>query len=117
MLLLEYFNFKLVVLYCFNSEGLSTNAKLFADDSPLFFFIIYFRTSANNLNKDFERMSKWANQQKIKFNPDTVKQAQEVSFSCKTEKRCHPPLLFNNINVTELRRLPKNTRKLYLTLS
>ena len=36
------------------SEGLSTNAKLFADDTPLFSAIHDRKTSANDLNKDLE---------------------------------------------------------------
>ena len=39
------------------------------------------QTSANNLNEDLERKSNWATQWKMKFNPDTTKQAQEVIFS------------------------------------
>ena len=49
------------------------------------------QTSANNLNKNLEVTGKWATQSKMKFNPDTTKQAQEVIY---------PPLLFNNVNVT-----------------
>ena len=30
------------------------------------------------------------------FNPDPNKQAQEVFFSCKIQKKSHPPLNFNN---------------------
>ena len=36
------------------SEGLFTNAKLFADDTSLFFVIHDRKTSANDLNKDLE---------------------------------------------------------------
>ena len=65
-------------------EGLSSNAKLFADDTCLFSVIHDIQTSANNL--------------KMTFNPDTTKQAQEVIFSRKSKN--HPPLLFNNASVT-----------------
>ena len=82
------------------TEGLSTNAKLFADDTSLFSVIHDIQTSANNLNKDLERISNWATQWKMNFNPDTTKQAQEVIFSRKLEKTVHPPLLFNNASVT-----------------
>ena len=43
----------------------------------------------------------WAFQQKINFNPDPTKPAQEVIFSRKTKKLSHSPLLFNNSNVTQ----------------
>ena len=43
----------------------------------------------------------WAFQWKLNFNPDPTKQAQEVIFSRKTKKLPHPPLVFNNTNVTQ----------------
>ena len=43
-------------------------------------------TSANNLNKDLQRIINWATQSKMNFNPDTTKQAQEVIFSRKLKK-------------------------------
>ena len=39
------------------TESLSSNAKLFADDTSLFSVIYDIQTSANNLNKDLERIS------------------------------------------------------------
>ena len=68
------------------SEGLSTNAKLFADDASLFSVIHDSQTSANVLNKDLEMIHNWAFQWKMNFNPDRTKQAQEVIFSRKTKK-------------------------------
>ena len=82
------------------TEDFSTNAKLFADDTSLFSVIHDIQTSANNLNKDLERISNWATQGKMNFNPDTTKQVQEVIFSRKLKKTVHPPLLFNNASVT-----------------
>ena len=63
------------------TEGLSSNAKHFADDTSLFSVIHDIQTSGNNLNKDLERTSTWATQWKMNFNPDTTKQGQEVVFS------------------------------------
>ena len=57
-------------------EGLSTNAKLFADDTSLFSVIHDSQTSANVLNKDVEMIHNWAFQSKMNFNPDPTKQAQ-----------------------------------------
>ena len=37
----------------------------------------------------------------MRFSPDPSKQAQEVIFSRKTRKENHPPLTFNNNNVSE----------------
>ena len=36
----------------------------------------------------------------MSFNPDPKKQAHKVIFSRKTKKECHPPLAFNNNNVS-----------------
>ena len=83
------------------SEGLSTNAKLFAYDTSLFSFIHDSQTSANVLNKDLEMIHNSAFQWKMNFNPDPTKQAQEVIFIRKTKKLPHPPLVFNNTNVTQ----------------
>ena len=37
----------------------------------------------------------------MNFNSDTTKQALGVIFSPKTNKLPHPPLVFNNVNVTK----------------
>ena len=37
----------------------------------------------------------------MNFNPYPTKQAQEVIFSHKTKKLTHPPLVFNNGNVSQ----------------
>ena len=82
-------------------EGLSTNAKLFADDASLFFVFHDSQTSANDLNKDLEIIHNWAFQWKMNFNPDPTKQAQEVIFIRKTKKLPHPSLVFSNAKVTQ----------------
>ena len=38
----------------------------------------------------------------MSFNPDMSKQALKVIFSCKSKKRTHPPLVFNNNNVSQI---------------
>ena len=58
-------------------------------------------TSANELNNDLKKLSNWAFQWKTSFNPDPCKQAQEVIFSRKLKKVTHPPLVFNNANVSQ----------------
>ena len=78
------------------TEDLSSNAKLFADDTSFFSVILDIQTSGYNLNKDLERISNWATQWKMNFNPDTTKQTQVVIFSRKSKKTVHPPLLFNS---------------------
>ena len=81
------------------SDGLTTNARLFADDVSLFSVVDNINLSATNLNNDLSKINAWANQWKMTFNPDPNKQAQEVIFSRKTKKTSHPPLNFNNNSV------------------
>ena len=52
-------------------------------------------SAANDLNSDLIKISDWAFQWKMRFNPDPKKQAQEVIFSRKINKIDHPPLYFN----------------------
>ena len=84
------------------SEGLTTNAKLFADDVLLFSVVDNINLSATNLNSDLSKINAWTNQWKMTFNPDPNKQAQEVIFSPKIRKTSHPPLTFNNNSVKQV---------------
>ena len=54
-----------------------------------------YNVSAGKLNEDLKKISEWAFQWKIVFNPDASKQGQEVIFSRKIKKKTHPPLVFN----------------------
>ena len=49
-----------------------------------------------------KKISDWAFQWKVTFNQDRSKQAQEVIISIKSKKATHPPLLFNNNNVSQV---------------
>ena len=59
------------------AEDLSSNKKLFVDDTYLFSVEYDIQTSANNLNQDLEKISKWVTQWKMNFNPYATKSAQE----------------------------------------
>ena len=80
------------------TEGLTTNVKLF---TSLFSVVHDTQASANDLNKDLKIINNWAFQWKMNFNPDPTKQAHEVIFSRKTKEIYHPPLVFNNTNVSQ----------------
>ena len=69
--------------------GLSSNSRLFADDTSLFLVVRDMTSSANILNNDLSKINNWAYQWKISFNPDPSKQAQEVIFSRKIKKPSH----------------------------
>ena len=81
--------------------GLSSDKKLFADDVSLFSVAHNANTTAKELNNDLIKISRCAYQWKTRFNPGPSKQAQEVIFSRKRKKEYHPPLAFNNNNVSE----------------
>ena len=59
-------------------------------------------TSANDLNHDLDMIYQWAHQRKIEFNPDPIKQATEVLFSCKKNSVSHPQLYFNGSAVVKV---------------
>ena len=80
---------------------MSSNAKLFADDTSLFSVIHDSNTSALELNNDLAKINRWTFQWKMNFNPDPNKQAQEIIFSRKSKATSHPPLVFNNNNVMQ----------------
>ena len=83
-------------------DGLSSNAKLFADDTSLFSVVHDINTYAIESNSDLKKNNNWAFQWKMTFNPDRSKQAQEVVFSRKLKKTTDPPLFFNNNNVSQV---------------
>ena len=84
------------------SDDLSTTAKLFADDTSLFSIVQNVSISANHLNNDLSKIKNWAFQWKMSFNPDPSKQAQEVIFSHKIQKTCHPFIYFNDKSVKQI---------------
>ena len=65
------------------SDDLSSNPKLFADDTSLFSVVYDKNTSANELNNDLRKIRNWAYQWKMSFNPDPLKQVQELIFHAK----------------------------------
>ena len=81
------------------AEGISSTTKLFADDTSLFSVVNNIDESANQMNMDLEKISLWAYQWKMSFNPDISKQAQEVIFSKKNVNVSHSLLYFNRTPV------------------
>ena len=75
--------------------NLSSNPKLFADDTSLFSVVRDLNTSANEINDDLKKIEAWAHQWKMSCNPNSLKLAQEVIFSCKRNKPHHPDIIFN----------------------
>ena len=77
-------------------NGLQSNPKHFADDTSLFSTVQNITTSTVSLNNDLTKISEWAVQWKMNFNPDPSKPAQELLFSRKTSSKPYPSLNFND---------------------
>ena len=77
--------------------------QIFADDTSLFSKVQDINRSANELNCNLEKVSNWAYQWKMQFNPDPNKQANEVVFSRKSNSNSfpYPPVKFNENNITK----------------
>ena len=84
-------------------KNIKSNIKFFADDTMLFSIVQDPQLTANDLNHDLDVISKWAHQWKLEFNPDPLKQATEVLFSCKKTPDVHPDLFFNGIVVAKVK--------------
>ena len=81
------------------SEGITSNVKLFADDTSILSTVCNINISISNLNSDLRKVSEWEFKWKMSFNPDPTKQAQEVIFSRKLIKPIHHLIKFNNLLV------------------
>ena len=81
-------------------DGITSICKIFADDTSLFSKVLDINESANNLNTDLEKITKWAHQWKMQFNPDPNKQANEVIFSRRSKiDLSYPSVKFNNNDI------------------
>ena len=78
------------------SDNIVSTINLVADDASIFSVVNDANISADELNKDLKKISEWTYKQKMSFNPDLNKQAQEVIFSKKLNKSTHPKIYFNN---------------------
>ena len=81
------------------TDNITSNMKLFADDSSLFARLKDVNLIHDQLFCDLDIITNWANQWKMKFNPDLTKQAVEVIFSTKYKNEFHPDVDFNGVPV------------------
>ena len=84
------------------SHDLTTNVKLFADDTSLFSIVHIMNTSTTNLINSLNKIKNWAIQWEMNFNPDHSKQAQEVIFSRKLQKTNQNQVNFNRNPVKQV---------------
>ena len=72
-------------------DNISSEVKLFADDTSLFIVVYDVDIAADQLNRDLKVISNWAHQWKMQFNPDKNKQAvQVIFFQKKKQLLIHP---------------------------
>ena len=62
-------------------KGLNANVKLIADNTSIFSVVHDPRVTTETLNEDLSKVFQWVHQWKMLFNPDSLKQAQEILFS------------------------------------
>ncbi|MCH2389971.1 MAG: reverse transcriptase family protein [Nitrospinales bacterium] len=91
-------------------DQVESEIRIFADDT--FIFRIVDHDSTTDLNRDLEKITEWATQWKMVFNPDIQKQAIEVSFSSKRAPSNFEILDFNHVPV----RQASETKHLGMTL-
>ena len=80
-------------------NGIESICKIFADDTSLFSKVKDATFSDTQLNNDLNKISKWAFQWKMLFNPNASKQAIEICFSHKRDNENYPSLVFNDTKV------------------
>ena len=84
-------------------KNIKSNINFFADDNMRFSIVNVPHISASELNHDLDVINKWAYQWKLEFNPDPLKQATEVLFSCKKNIFNHPQIFFNGIVIAKVK--------------
>ena len=67
-------------------DDLSSDTKLFADDTSLFTVVYDETVAADQLNRDLKVVTDWAYQWIMQFNPDINKQAAQVIFTQRERK-------------------------------
>ena len=82
----------LLVLVYINdlTDNISSEMRLFVDDSSLFTRVEEVNETHEKLINDLQTVTDWAYQWKMVFNPDIIKQAIEIIFSVKKKKACSP---------------------------
>ena len=71
----------------------------YVDDTSIISFVSDINVSANQVNKDLEKISMWSYQWKMSVKVDISRQAQEIAFWKKNINVSHLPLYSNETNV------------------
>ena len=90
------------VLFLFINDielDIESNIRLLADDTSLYIIVDDPVTAANCLGADLEKNSKWADTWLVSFNPTKT---ESLLISRKLNKLNHPPILMQNLQITEV---------------
>ena len=79
---------EIVIPLCLIYENVSSDAKLFADDTSLFTVVYDEGIAADQLNRDLKVISDWAYQWKMQFNPDKKQTSYPSNFFTEKNKAC-----------------------------
>ena len=82
-------------------DDVSSEAKLFADDTLLFTIVYDEAIAADQLNRDLSIIPEWTHQWKIQLNPDKTKQTCANNLLLQKCKPIHPSLTFNQSEVVK----------------
>ena len=80
--------------------SVSSQIRLFADDTALFIVVDDPITSANTLNADLLKIENWANKWLVRFNPTKT---ESLLLSRKSNHINHPPVFMNNHLISEVK--------------
>ena len=79
--------------------NIESEILLFADDTAILEPLSNDNQSIDKINRDLERLSSWATQWLVQFNPTKTKY---LIFSKKLERRAYPPLYLQNKRLVEV---------------
>ena len=91
-------------------NDITSNIRLFADDTSLYVIVDQPNTAASILNNDLSRIHEWAKKWLVSFNPSKT---ESLTISKKINQPIHPPLYMNNIMINSI----NDHKHLGLTLS
>ena len=80
-------------------EDINSSIRLFADDTSLYIIVDDAIQTAETLNSDLEKVSRWAQQWLGTFNPA---KSDSVLFSRKLNKPYHPPVSIDKTQINEV---------------
>ena len=80
-------------------EDINSSIRLFADDTSLYIIVDDAIQAAETLNSDLEKISRWAQQWLVTFNPA---KSESILFSRKLNKPYHPPVSMDETQINEV---------------